>query len=223
MDGREIAHTDLAQFEDWLSPTEAARLSRFIRHERRRQYLLGRTLLRLAISEMTGVPTAAISTIDRPGSGPGLILPEGVAHPGFSLSHSRHWIACAVSFGCMVGVDIEVIDPQRDIVALAEAAFHPDECAWLQGQGNEERIAAFYRMWTVKEALCKLSSFAGNDGGLPSTVNSEGELQTHGRGWFSFMLEQPGLSVCVCTDQQTSAIARNEVPQLAQMVCGVEA
>jgi 4'-phosphopantetheinyl transferase len=197
-----------------LSVTEAARFARFLRPERRRQYLLGHTLLRLATSRMTGVPVSAIEVTERPGRAPLLSLPERITRPAFSLSHSGHWIACATSIDTAVGLDIEVIDAQRDIIALSEAAFHPGEYEWVKSCSDSERLAAFYRVWTMKEALFKLASERGDTGALPSVVDAHGALRLRGEIWACSVIEHSDLSVSLCSAEAIAAVNQVDVSRL---------
>ena len=51
-----------------------------------------------------------------------------------------------------IGVDLERIRP-RDLAALLPQFAHPDEIAWWHAQSDP--AIAFYRLWTLKEALLK--------------------------------------------------------------------
>lgn len=207
LDGRHVPDDALAHGKHQLSPAEADRYARFLRPERQWQYLVGRMLLRQAISHATGLSGAAISTIDTPGAGPQLLLlPESVQQPWFSLSHSRHWIACAVSFDGALGLDIEVLDPARDVLALASVGCHPLEHSWLRSQSERERSNAFYRLWTLKEALFKLASNAGAQKEMPPLVTGDGALLTHGDGWFCSQPEHLALAVTVCSARAAPGI-----------------
>jgi 4'-phosphopantetheinyl transferase len=53
------------------------------------------------------------------------------------------------------------MNPARDLIALSEQAFGADDIQWLNAQENEERVAAFYRLWSIKEARYKLDAEAG--------------------------------------------------------------
>jgi 4'-phosphopantetheinyl transferase len=68
-----------------------------------------------------------------------------------SISHTDAVVAAAVSAIGPVGIDIERRNPARDVVSLAEVAFGPAEAAAVEVEG----IAAFYRIWTVREAISK--------------------------------------------------------------------
>lgn len=68
-----------------------------------------------------------------------------------SVAHSGDLVVCALSDIGPVGVDIELIQPSRKFADMAAWAFGPGECAAGAGAGP----AAFYRVWTLREALAK--------------------------------------------------------------------
>jgi 4'-phosphopantetheinyl transferase len=141
LDGDLVREDDLAFFVRQLGTSEALRYGSFIRRARQRQFLLGRMLLRFAISDFTGLPPNVIGIVERPDNAPQLIFPESKCSPNFSLSHSRNWISCVVSADAMVGVDIEVNYPGRDFVASSQLAFHPNDYLWLLSQPAAGRRA----------------------------------------------------------------------------------
>ena len=61
----------------------------------------------------------------------------------------------AVASGRELGVDIELVHPGRDVVGLASQFFAPAERACLITLSPAERVPAFYRCWTRKEAYLK--------------------------------------------------------------------
>ena len=150
---------------DWiglLGTSEQLRLARY-QGRRRQQFLLGRALLRLALSQVVD---------DRRSPEQWQIteqedLPPAVADTGawhFSLSHSRELIAVLLSDSGPCGVDLEFCKPRKDFAALAEGWFHPLEIADLQSQVPAMQTETFYRLWTLKEAWLKtrqLSLFSG--------------------------------------------------------------
>lgn len=164
LDARTIADAQLSQYASWLGAAEATRYTRFARPLRQRQFLLGRALLRTAMAQMLGVPPAAIVLAERSGQAPQLVSPAGGPH--FSISHSGHWVACALSTDTPLGLDIELRDPQRDVLALALQAFGQAVAAELENMLPDARLAAFYQRWSAAEAHYKL----GVEGGLCVTV-----------------------------------------------------
>lgn len=92
-----------------------------------------------------------------------------------SLSHGGA-LAVAVS-GAPVGVDIESLSGDSDTARLAERFFSDAERAEYCAAPEEERRAAFLRIWTAKEAIFKSqrsTAFA------PSEVDS-GASRVHSR------------------------------------------
>ncbi len=154
-DAATLDQAALAAGAAWLGADERQRLARFVRAERRTQFIGGRTLLRRALGDLLGVPPATVLLQERPGLGPALLHPAAPA-VGFSISHSGNWIACAASTETALGLDIERIDPGRDVLRLAEQAFGPDEAARLAACPEGGRIDAFYRLWCEHEARIKL-------------------------------------------------------------------
>ncbi len=86
-----------------------------------------------------------------------------------SISHTSEWLALAwipesaKQVGFSLGIDLE--DPSRkvDELKLASRFFHPDEAKALASLDSEAaRKAAFFRLWTRKEAIvkCKGSALA---------------------------------------------------------------
>jgi phosphopantetheinyl transferase len=83
---------------------------------------------------------------------PIVVAPDGTPSGIFvSLSHSGAKLACAVSGLGPIGVDIEISREHRDYLGLAEAAFGPRE----HMQCIEQGAPAFYRIWTLREAMAK--------------------------------------------------------------------
>lgn len=146
----------------WLGEGERQRCARFVRAERRRQFIAGRALLRLALGRLLDTAPRGVVLRERPGKAPALEMPgaEGV---GFSISHSGPWVACAASSVSRVGLDIERIDAGRDLLALAEQALGHEAVSELRALQGQARVDAFYRMWCLHEARFKLGSASAAD------------------------------------------------------------
>jgi 4'-phosphopantetheinyl transferase len=216
-DGRLIHDDDLAFFARRLGADEADRYRRFARRERQRQFLVGRILLRFAIGRLTGLPLAAIGIAEQPGNAPRLSLPDShCLQPGFSLSHSGNWIACTVSRDTRLGIDIEIINPKRDIAGVAESAFPADEYAWLQRQPDEAQTAAFYQLWSFREALYKLQSNVGSGPALPPLLDAKGALAAQGAGWHRYVMPHAAFSCVVCSAQPLAALRLAESAELTR-------
>ncbi len=73
----------------------------------------------------------------------------------FNFSRSGSTAIVAVSRDRPVGVDLERIKPGRAVDRIARRRFAPAEAAALARRGGGDRVAAFHRCWTGKEAYAK--------------------------------------------------------------------
>lgn len=159
IDSETVEESTLAIGVEWLSPSERMRCERFVRQERRRQFIVARTLLRLALNRMVGAAINQIHLCERPGNAPELRSPA-LPKLGFSISHSGAWVACAVSLESTIGLDIERVNCSRDVLELALQAFSESEVARLHSLEGRRRAEEFYRMWCLREAQIKLGETA---------------------------------------------------------------
>jgi 4'-phosphopantetheinyl transferase len=213
---------DLAFFARCLSTSEAERYRRFSRSCRKRQFLIGRMLLRYAAGKAVGLSPSAFAVREQSANAPRLIFPESVhVEPGFSLSHSGKWVACAVSRSSILGLDIEVVNPDRDLLAIGKSVFHKNEIASLLKLSGESRVAAFYHLWSLHEALLKLFSNAGRTAQFPELVDAKNLMVSHGEGWHSQVLPHPAFSCVLCsTGPLQPALPLNEISN-AQLLTGM--
>lgn len=132
------------------------------RPHRRLQSLAARALLRRLAATM-GIPRAGAWDI-RPNDRlqPQLVAPDGSTRVDAALTHSRDRVAAALSDQGPVGIDLEYIRPDRDFAEMARLAFGPHECQICARAGG----AAFYRIWTLREAVAKASGM-----GFPMAVD----------------------------------------------------
>ena len=73
----------------------------------------------------------------------------------FSLSHSGGRALLALAQDQPVGVDLESPRPRQRLLDLAQRFFTAAETSVLRGLPEEERLHAFYALWTAKEAVLK--------------------------------------------------------------------
>ena len=114
----------------------------------------------------------------------------------------------------MLGLDVEIVDTGRDLAGLAETAFHPAESAWLRRRPDEDRVAAFYRLWTLKEALYKLMSNLGKVQETAPLVDDLGAPATQGNGWYSHAMTHADIAVALCSTQPLPEITLVDASQL---------
>lgn len=73
----------------------------------------------------------------------------------FNLSHSGPFFLIAVGQQCQLGVDVETVRHRSSFSALINKCFAEEEKAYWQRQPESLQAAAFYRIWTRKEAFVK--------------------------------------------------------------------
>lgn len=103
-------------------------------------------------------------------------LRSGVAGgPAFNASHVDGLCVVAVTMGVEVGVDIERVRVQRDLVQVAETHFANGEAALIRGAGNTEQARLFHEVWTRREACIKGVGGVLDDMRTLPAVLTEGE------------------------------------------------
>lgn len=135
-----------------LSVKEEDRARRFRFEVHARRYRASHVALRAILGHVTGVDPAGLHFTEGPHGKPRL------AHPGaphFNMSHSAGWALIGVCASHPIGVDIELIVPMDDADVLARRNFTATEYAAFAGTPPAQRLEAFFRCWTRKEACLK--------------------------------------------------------------------
>lgn len=145
----------LRRFEELLAPEEAERHARFGHERTRREYLLARGLARTVLASYTGMATGELRFSADAFGKPVLHAPVADPRLHFNLSHSHGVIVCAAATGRQVGVDVEYGARRVEFLELAERYFAAAEVAHLRGLSGPRQQAAFFAIWTLKEAFVK--------------------------------------------------------------------
>lgn len=144
-----------ASCDEWLTKAELARCKRFQIDRRRKEFLLGKMLVRTVLSEYGSLSPGQWQFTEneygRPSVSAGLITPE--IH--FNLSHSGERLVLAVSRMAEIGVDIEASNRARRIERIAGRYFSEAEVHALLQLDGEGQLARFYDLWTLKESYIK--------------------------------------------------------------------
>ena len=135
-----------------LSAPELHKAARFVFERDRRRYLAAHGQLRRLLAGYTGVAGARLEFIEGPFGKPAL---AGLAACSFNLSHSEDAGMLLMAPHGELGVDVEVLRPMRDALALAERNFSRTENAELRAVAEQNRDHAFLTGWTRKEACLK--------------------------------------------------------------------
>ncbi|MDP4002328.1 4'-phosphopantetheinyl transferase superfamily protein [Methylobacterium sp. NEAU K] len=137
-----------------LDPSERDRAGRFLRPADRARYLASHAALRLILGEETGTAPVGIRLAAGMSGKPALAC--AASEPvEFNLSHSGRRALIGIARGAAVGVDVEAIRPLPDALRIARAHFAADEAAGLAALPPRAIEAAFFSLWTRKEAVVK--------------------------------------------------------------------
>lgn len=98
--------------------------------------------------------------------------------PFFNLSHSGHYVCCAVASEA-VGIDIQQVRPLNSL-RVAERHFSEREKRALEAcEDSRSRQELFYRIWVKKEACAKLTGEGiGTEIGVDTMSGSNTEAMT---------------------------------------------
>jgi 4'-phosphopantetheinyl transferase len=135
-----------------LSDDEHRRAARFHFAEGRNHYIAGRGMLRQILARYLGIAPGDLRFGYNRHGKPCL---QGEARLRFNLSHSRGLALYCVALDREVGVDVEFMRPDFACTSIAERFFSANEVAVLRELPDAERVAAFFRCWTRKEAYIK--------------------------------------------------------------------
>ncbi len=153
----------VAALEGLLDEAERARAARFYFDRDRRRFIVSHGALRSVLSLYLRHDPRAIRFRQGPRRKP-FLAGDPAPSLRFNLAHSGERALVAVALNREIGVDIEMIKEQRAIRDIANRFFSPYEVGVLLALPEQERTAAFYRLWARKEAYLK----ARGDGlGLP--------------------------------------------------------
>jgi 4'-phosphopantetheinyl transferase len=144
------------------SPRELARAARMPVERRRRDFLVGRGIVRSILGSYLGIPPG---DVDIAVGAHGKPFVDSPAAPAFNVSHSCGLAVIAVSAGFRVGIDLERVDPDLDVMAIAQRFLPPQDEADLASLAADARATAFFRLWTRREACVKANG-TGFTGGL---------------------------------------------------------
>lgn len=171
---------------------------KYLRWEDQQAHLFGRLLLRNALIKY-GYGDQALSLIQFNDHQKPFI--EGNVY--FNISHSGKYVACAISEGIQLGLDVEQKIFQPNLSDFREI-FSPAEWDYLNRV--EEKTDVFYKLWTRKESIIK-----ANGRGLFIPLHEVDVLSNsicvEGTRWFitDFGLDT-AYSACLATSVEDSPV-----------------
>ncbi|OTQ69527.1 hypothetical protein B6D17_10275 [Gilliamella apis] len=146
----QLAHLDTAEVNYSLLSPQVIDDAELLKGTRKKQFLVCRSMLASLLKQycqIDSLPPIIIGDNSRP-----CFLQHNL--PDFNISHSKDWVAVAISLNGSVGIDIEVARQRKNYLNVAESIFADDEYQWILKQSDT--LAAFWQLWTLKESALKL-------------------------------------------------------------------
>jgi len=138
-----------------LSSGEMRKANRFKKIGDRRRSIMAHIELRNILSRYMSVCPTSLHIIET-ATGKPYLNPAKHAKPlHFNLAHSRDFILFAISANACVGVDVERVQENFNVLDLAHTFFSFDEFDELTGLPVTTQKKAFFVGWSRKEAYLK--------------------------------------------------------------------
>jgi len=178
-----------------LDPDEQGRAARFKVQAPRVQFVASHTFLRLALARYLQIEPAGVRYRIGANGKPELAGAENIR---FNLSHTEGAAALVIARDLAVGIDVERIRDNVEILDLAARFFSSTEADWLRSQPASEQLGAFFSCWTAKEALLKaygtgFSTSLADFTAIPKPGQGRVELDIHNdqlpRNWSIWQLD----------------------------------
>lgn len=149
----ERSPSELDGLRQILAPDEQKRADRFRFEKHRDRYIVGRGVLRTILGRyLDRDPSGLRFQYTRYGKP---MLPAETEILSFNLSHSHDLALYAVTQGREIGIDLEFIRKNINLLGIAKRFFSPQEYSQLQALPKSSQLQAFFECWTRKEAFIK--------------------------------------------------------------------
>lgn len=147
---KEIGSIDeVSQFINIISDKRRKKIDRFIFMKDKVQGLFAEIILRYALLEQYSIHSLDIEFEYTEYGKPGLANYRDIH---FNMTHSGNWVLCGVG-DTSLGVDVEQIKEKQ--LSMANKMYTKEENDFIHNQLQENRLKAFYKIWTLKESYVK--------------------------------------------------------------------
>lgn len=135
-----------------LSEDELAKANRFVSPQHRRHFLAAHAGLRRILSLYSGVLPAELVIQRAPAGKPFLRDWPSIC---FNLSHSYDRALVAVAQDRKIGIDLEKVRPEVDVVRLAKRFLSVKDQVFIEQGGSAHQHERFLKAWVTREAVFK--------------------------------------------------------------------
>jgi len=143
---------DFLRWQAVLSPDEVARSQRFHFARDRERFVAARAWLRKILAAYLAAEASELRFSYSKKEKPSL---DAASDVNFNVSHSGGVALLGFTRGREIGIDVEELRANSDLEAIARRFFSPQEQKEFFDLPGEQRVEAFFRCWTLKEAYIK--------------------------------------------------------------------
>jgi 4'-phosphopantetheinyl transferase len=147
--------TDTEQLWSLLSEDEQRRAEKFRHGRTRQQFVAARGILRLLLAQYLNCDARNLGFTYGVNGKPRLQSLSSDLPLEFNLTHSGDIALYALTLEHPLGIDLEQIRSDCDYSAIAQRFFTAQEVSGLLALPLEQQPAAFFQIWTAKEAYIK--------------------------------------------------------------------
>ncbi|TYA74712.1 4'-phosphopantetheinyl transferase family protein [Seonamhaeicola marinus] len=142
-------------FESLLCEDEKIKANKFKFNKDKYTYIIARGALRLLLGKYLKVTPKSISFYYGAYGKPSVENNDGLM---FNVSHSKNLIVIGFTKNNEIGVDVEHIKTDFDVMDIVANYFSKSEIAFINGLSKADQTEIFYRGWTRKEAFIKANA-----------------------------------------------------------------
>jgi 4'-phosphopantetheinyl transferase len=148
------SRSSLARFQSFLSSNERERARRFHFEQHRNHYIAGRGWLRELLGHYLDISPEQLE-FEYGRYGKPILSDRCNNALHFNLAHSDGMALAGITRVGVLGLDIERIQVLEDMSELVKLFFSARENSIFQKLELEQRLFAFFNLWTRKEAFLK--------------------------------------------------------------------
>lgn len=145
----------LEGFKKTLSRDELERAARFHFSQHRNRYIVARGWLRQLLGGYLSIPAETLKFDYGPRGKPALAAASKASGLQFNLAHSEGLSLITVAQAVSVGIDVERVRTLPDADELVARFFSKRENSEFKLLPEDQKPAAFFNLWTRKEAWLK--------------------------------------------------------------------
>ena len=142
-----------------LNDEELDQAARYRFEKHRRRFIASRGTLRIIIARYLDCEPHRLHIGYGKHGKPYIVSENSVQNIRFNATNSHGLGAIAISRRSELGLDLEKVCSNDDYELVASRVFSTEEREWLIRLPEEERLSAFFELWTCKEAYLKGKGF----------------------------------------------------------------